>query len=104
MFIVDTLLQHFPILYVKIGDKELLVNANELLISKDCFLTLLKLDDRGENESLECSEIETESQYSGTTFGPRHRLGRQTLWVKFLTLIDCATRFIKEHSYTAHNR
>ena len=75
-----------------------------MLISKDCFLTLLKLDDGGEDESLECSEIETESQYSGTTFRPHHRLGRQPLWVKFPTLIDDATRFVKEHSCTAHNR
>ena len=91
-------------MYVKKGDKELHVNANELLISEDYFLTLLKLDDGGEDESLECSDIETESQYSGTTFGPHRRLGRQPLWVKFPTLIDRATRFRKEHSYTVHNR
>ena len=88
-----------------------LLDFEELSLNKDAFNLLLTggdtsfkeiapADDNGNDDSAEKDELEQEIEF----IGPRKRPGRTPLYIRFPSLIYCATKFIKDHPFSAHVR
>ena len=86
-----------------------LLDFEELSLNKDAFNLLLTggeasskeiapADD--DNDSAEKYDLEQEIGFIGL----RKQPGRTPLYIKFPSLIDCAKKFIKEQSFSAHVR
>ena len=95
--IIDLLVERFPIMFVSRGNNSLLIDLHELLLDKECFTQFLKSDEKEK-------EVQQNKAADDVFIGPGNRIGRKPLYVKFPSLIDCATNFIKEHSFAAHVR
>lgn len=100
--IIYMLILYFPVILVEGKDNSVLIDMTELILDKDAFVLILKGGcENNENEE----ELKEHENIEKTTFiGPKKRPGRIPLYIKFPSLVDCATKFIKEHSYTAHVR
>ena len=108
--VVGLLMVNFPLMKAKEGKHEVLIDKCELLVQDDCFLRLLSRQDENEQDSQEESFHEEPSQEDSVMdtncprYGPHRRIGKAPLLVQFLNLIECATAFIKQHSFAAHAR
>ena len=103
--IIKTLLENFPIIRAKQGQNDVLIDHNELLMQPDCFLRLLTNQSDENIPKKQTEKVNLKSQNQKQVFeGPKQRLGRRPLFERFPTLIECATDFIKQHSFSAHVR
>jgi len=104
--LINILLTYFPIMRVKKKDWDLLIDMNELLFQKELFIELFRQDIYRKPDTIETNEPVNEPVV-GETVAPdgdgepklKAKRGRKALWVKFPTLIECATEFIKQHSH-----
>ena len=86
-----------------------LLNFEELSSKKDAFNLLLTGVDASAKEiapadANDDSAEEDNLEQNIGFIGPKRRPGRMLLYIKFPSLIDCATKFIKEYSFSAHVR
>ena len=108
--VVGLLMVNFPLMKAKEGKNEVLIDKCELLVQDDCFLRIPSRPDEIEQGSpKETFHEEPSQEDSGMDtncqcYGPHRRIGKTPLWVKFPNLIECATAFIKQHSFAAHAR
>ena len=107
--LIDALLQYFPIMLVTKEKISVLLDFEELSLNKDAFNLHFTGGDASSNEialaddhddSAEKDDLEQEIGF----IGPWKRPGRTPLYIKFPSLTDCAAKFIKEHSFSAHVR
>ena len=101
--LIDTLVEFFSVIFASRSDKSVLLDIQELLLDKDLFSMLLgeNDEDNGETDNIE-SKI---NQNKAKSFiGPLNRQGRTPMYIKYPELVECASNFIKEHSFAAHVR
>ena len=98
--LIDVVLQFFPIMLVTKENVSVLLDFEELSLNKDDFNLPLTGGDASCNEiapadgncdSAEKDDLEQEIGF----IGPQKRAGRTPLYIKFPSLIDCTTKFIK---------
>ena len=105
--LVELLMEYFPIMFLTKNEYSVLVDVNELLLEKNAFMLLLS--DTTTNESEDKNKDkgngpQEEEEEIAPFIGPKMRKGRKTLHERFPSIIDEATNFIKEHSFSAHVR
>jgi hypothetical protein len=104
--IVNILLSYFPIMRATRNCnivQDVLIDANQLVLDPECFAMLFKADE----SPVEPADAHCDNQDQApkpVKEGPTRRLGRQPLWLKFPSIVETATSFIKQQSFAAHNR
>ena len=106
---VEKLMMAFPVMKVTQGGNVVLVDRCELLLQKDCFLQLLlcQVKENSSTESKDSLEnVSSEDKAAKKEYGAQKKdgRGRPPLYKKFPDLIECADKFIKQHSFAAHAR
>ena len=84
--VIELLLEHFPVLRLSDGNRDLLINMRELVLDPQCFTTLLKAnkDQDKETKEVESTSSEVESMLK---HGPKNKPGRQPLWQAWIPFI-----------------
>ena len=99
---IKVLLRYFPIMAVTRYNKILLINISEFVLDPLSFFTLL--EDKPIPAEINENHTEPPPPQRDITFGPKQKLGRKPIYIKFPAIVECATNFIKEHSFAAHGR
>ena len=96
---IEALLSNFPIMQISRGKTSVLIDFKGLLLHEDAFPKLLSV----ENPIV---EVETDLDNSSEVryYGPRRKAGRKPLHEKFPALVEIVTNFVKQHSFSAHDR
>jgi hypothetical protein len=101
--LTDFLPLNFPIMQIEKDGSTILINVQDLILDSNLFEILLASDDPPVDIPLHEPNQDTHN-LPPIVYGPKNKPGRKPLYQKFPTLLDCATDFIKSHSFQAHNR
>ena len=103
----DFLVLNFPILELTRDSQTILVNVHEIILDSNLFEMLLTFNEppRPTEESSTITKNSTQNNTkTNAAIGPTNKKGRKPLYMKFPSLVQSATDFIKSHSFEAHNR
>ena len=82
-----------------------LIDTNQLMFDSECFAMLFQADDElNQSKDAHPKNCQVPDQSSKPVEGPKRRLGRRPLWLKYPGLVNTASDFIKQHFFSAHNR
>ena len=96
----DFLVLNFPTL-------EFTRDAHDIILDSNLFEILLTFNEppRPTEESSTITKNSTQNNTkTNAAIGPANKMGRKPLYIKFASLLQSATDFIKSHSFEAHNR
>ena len=103
----DFLVLNFPILELTRDSQTILINVHEIVLDPHLFEILLAFN-KPPKPTKESSTITKNSSQNNTktnaAIGLTNKIGRKPLYMKFQSLLQSATDFIKPHSFEAHNR
>ena len=92
----------FPVMIVSRGDTSIVVNLHQVVVSPGTFEALLNLDTEETEQGT--SHLHAPAAEVKAASAPSGKRGRASIINKLSQDIECATRFIKKHGYSAHVR
>ena len=85
----------------------ILINVQEIILDSSLFEILPTFNEpsRPTEESSTVAKNDTQKNTkTNAAIGPTNKIGRKPLYMKFPSLVQSETDFIKAHSFQAHNR
>ena len=98
--IIDFIVRHFPVMYAKKMNAGVLMNIHDLLMLPDLLITI----DEEQPKNANNDEVAKKVKPKSTAFGPFQKRGRKPLHETYPNLVQIITDFIRQHSFSAHNR
>lgn len=94
-------MKHFPVMHAKKLHAGVLINVRDIVLVPDLFVTV---EEENENVGAASGETVNDIPTEPPQYGPQLKRGRKPLHELYPNLVPLINEFIKEHSFSAHNR